>query len=115
MTAESMGQAVEIDPQLVMPKRPRFLRELVAVEMGDGLLIEGTDEQQVLRGSAAKTLLPKLIPALDGTHTTEELAALYPQLPSRAIHNAVALLYTRGLLEDAAADPDGTTDDVSTE
>src|SRR6185312_1758112 len=27
------------------------------------------------------------------------------QMPSRAIHNAVALLYTRGVLEDSAADP----------
>ena len=105
MTAGSMGMAVEVDPQLTMPVRPRFLAELVTVPLEDGLLIDGSDEQQVLRGPAVKNLLPKLLPLLDGTRRVEQIAAELPELPHRAIHNALALLYTRGLLEDHEADP----------
>lgn len=115
MTSKVMGRAVEIDPQFAMPERPRFLSETVVLPLGDGLLIDGTDEQQVLRGPAIKNLLPQLIPLLDGTRSMDQLADSLPQLPSRAIHNAVALLYTRGVLEDSAADPAAGTNSFEQE
>lgn len=115
MTSKAMGRAVEMDPQFAMPERPRFLSETVSVPLHDGLLIEGTDEQQVLRGPAVKNLLPRLIPLLDGTRSMDQVAACLPQLPSRAIHNATALLYTRGVLEDSAADPDTGVDSFEQE
>lgn len=105
MNSKAMGRAVEIDPQFAMPVRPRFLSETVVIPLGDGLLVDGADEQQVLRGPAIKNLLPQLIPLLDGTRSMDQLTASLPHAPSRAIHNAVALLYARGVLEDSAADP----------
>lgn len=114
MTAEAMGKAIETDPQLVMPVRPRFLKELVTLPLQDGLLIEGTDEQQFLRGPAVANLLPRLLPMLDGAHTLDELSVA-SKLPARAIHNAVALLYSRGLVEDSAADPHPAPDSVDAE
>lgn len=105
VAAETMARAVQFDPQFAMPVRPRFLSELVLVPLPDGLLIEGTDEQQLLRGQAAKTLLPRLLPLLDGTRTAAQLATQLQDIAPAHIQQAIALLYTRGLLEDAAADP----------
>jgi bacteriocin biosynthesis cyclodehydratase domain-containing protein len=105
MRAARMGLAVEVDLQLTMPVRPRFLSELVCVSLDDGLVVEGSDEQQVLRGPAVSNLLPKVLPLLDGTRSLPQITSELPELPPRAIHNAIALLYARGLLEDAAADP----------
>lgn len=106
ITAQAMGNAVRLDPQFAMPKKPFFARELVTVPLSDGFLVDGTGDQQVLRGKATQTLLPRLLPLLDGTRTLDEIAAALPKFPQAAITNAVALLYTRGLLEDSAADPD---------
>src|SRR5262249_10266394 len=72
----------------------------------DGLLVEGSDEQQVLRGQATRTLLPRLLPLLDGTRTLSQLMASLPEVPAGHTQQAVALLYTRGLLEDAGDDPE---------
>lgn len=105
VTAEAMARAVQFDPQFAMPARPRFPRELVVVPLPDGLLVEGTDDQQVLRGQATRTLLPRLIPLLDGERTLDELAAALPDVPAGHLRQAVALLYTRGLLEDGSDDP----------
>jgi SagB-type dehydrogenase family enzyme len=105
VTAEAMARAVQFDPQFALPARPRFPREFVVVPLADGLLVEGTDEQQVLRGQATRTLLPRLIPQLDGEHTHNQLVAAMPDVPVGHLQQAVALLYTRGLLEDASDDP----------
>lgn len=109
ITAQAMGNAVKLDPQFAMPRKPFFARELVIVPLADGLLVDGTGEQQVLRGKATQTLLPRLLPLLDGTRTLDQVVEALPNLPRESIINAVALLYTRGLLEDSAADPDEPT------
>lgn len=105
VAAETMARAVQFDPQFVAPVRPRFPRELVLIPLAEGLLVEGTDEQQLLRGQATKTLLPRLLPLLDGTRTIAQLATELNDVAPGHIQQAIALLYTRGLLEDAAADP----------
>ena len=112
ISAETMVRAVQFDPQFEMPVRPRFPQELVAVPLADGLLIDGTDEQQILRGQATKELLPRLLPLLDGKRTLEQLAAELSPVPAEHIRSAIALLYTRGVLEDGAADPDLDPSDV---
>lgn len=112
ISAEAMARAVQFDPQFEMPVRPRFPQELVAVPLTDGLLIDGTDEQQILRGQATKVLLPRLLPLLDGNRTLEQLAAELSPVPAEHIKGAIALLYTRGVLEDGAADPDLDPSDI---
>lgn len=103
--AAAMARAVQFDPQFAMPTRPSLPRELVVMPLANGLLIEGTDTPQVLRGQAAQSLLPRLFSLLDGTRTLEQLAAALPDVAATHIQQAVALLYTRGLLEDKATEP----------
>jgi bacteriocin biosynthesis cyclodehydratase domain-containing protein len=103
IAAETMGRAVRLDPQFAMPCKPSFPRELVVVPLPDGLLISGTGEQQVLRGRATRSLIPRLLPLLDGTRTLDEVSAALADVPRSLLENAIALLYTRGLLGDGAA------------
>lgn len=105
ISAEHMGRAVLFDPQFAMPQRPHFPRDLMVVPLKDGLLIEGAADQQVLRGKATKRLLPRLLPLLDGKRTLEEVAQALPDTSIEVVFNMIALLYTRGLLEDSTADP----------
>jgi len=100
LSAPAMAAAVSLDPQFTLPVRPRLLAHLVLVDLGDGLLVEGTAERQVLRGHAATDLLPALLPLLDGTRRIDDLAGALDR-PGRQVHAAVALLYACGLLEDA--------------
>jgi AcrR family transcriptional regulator len=106
ITAQAMGNAVRLDPQFAMPRKPFFSCDLVTIPLADGFLVDGTGDQQVLRGKATQTLLPRLLPLLDGTRTLDQIAESLPKFPQEAITNAIALLYTRGLLADSAADPD---------
>lgn len=100
------------DPDLRLPNNPRFPPELVTVPFGhDGVLIAGARYMQVIRGAAARRLLPRLLLQLDGRHTLDEIAALVPPFPPAIVRNAVTLLYSRGLLEDGrpATTPDPLT------
>ena len=105
IAAETMARAVQFDPQFALPHCPHFPAEFVTIPIADGLLIDGGDELQVFRGRATKVLLPRLLPLLDGTRTLQQIAENLPDISFQAIYNALSLLYTRGLLEDSAADP----------
>jgi SagB-type dehydrogenase family enzyme len=104
--AARMLSAVDRDPQLHMPVKPRFIRGAVMVPLESGLLVEGGADRQLFRGQAALTLLPKLIPLMDGTRTAENLARDLPGTGKRSIQAAIALLYTAGLVEDLAGELD---------
>ncbi|GGP95461.1 TOMM precursor leader peptide-binding protein [Streptosporangium pseudovulgare] len=107
--AEAMSHAVANDPQFRMPRRPRLVPGLVTLPLPDGLLIEGTPTRQVLRGTAARTLIPRLLPELDGRREPAGLAADLELSPAH-LHQALSMLYTCGVLEDAAGPgtPEGT-------
>ncbi|MGV9596707.1 TOMM precursor leader peptide-binding protein [Streptosporangium sandarakinum] len=113
--AEAMSHAVATDPQFRMPRRPRLVPGLVTLPLPDGLLVEGTPTRQALRGTAARDLVPRLLPELDGRREAAELAADLGLSPAH-LHQAVSLLYTCGMLEDAAgpAVPEGTPEPVAT-
>lgn len=102
--AHWIGNSFSIDPDLMLPVRPRLLPELLVVPFGgDGLLFLGSEIAQVIRGKSAKVLLPRVFPLLDGRTTIEELAAQMPEYPSHAARDVVSLLYSRGLLEDGTS------------
>ncbi|MGV9538508.1 TOMM precursor leader peptide-binding protein, partial [Streptosporangium sandarakinum] len=113
--AEAMSHAVATDPQFRMPRRPRLVPGLVTLPLPDGLLVEGTPTRQALRGTAARDLIPRLLPELDGRREAAELAADLGLSPAH-LHQAVSLLYTCGMLEDAAgpAVPEDTPEPVAT-
>ena len=100
ISAAAMAYAVDHDPQFHLPVYPRFADSTVIVPLSDGLLVEGTAERQVFRGKAAVSLLPRLFPLLNGSRKIAEVCSCLPDTPPEAVRNAVALLYTRGLLDE---------------
>jgi SagB-type dehydrogenase family enzyme len=77
---------------------PRLRQGLVVAEADGDLLIEGGPSRQLLAGSAAASLLPRLLPLLDGRHSREQVCA---ELSIGHAHfdQVVTLLRQRGLLE----------------
>src|SRR5262249_10559890 len=96
------------DAQFRIPLRPMLLPGLVFIPFEQGLIVDGTQECQVLRSEGAHTWLPELLELLDGRNTLAQIASRMPAMPAGAIANAIALLYSRGLL----AEGDGATDPV---
>jgi len=104
--AESMARHFSADADLALPERPRIPPEVLVLPFDeDGLLFVGTKQTQLLRGRSARDLLPRLILHLTGGSTVEEIVSRFPGLASGTIRNAVALLYSRGLLEDGCPPP----------
>lgn len=99
--ARSLGSSFAEDPEFSLPRRPRFIPEVLVIPYGqNALLFEGVRDLQVIAGKSARTFLPQLLPLLDGTRTLENLHSCFPRLLPDAVRDAVVLLYTRGLLED---------------
>jgi SagB-type dehydrogenase family enzyme len=71
---------------------------LAVAPLNDGLLIEGGPSRQVLTGSAASSLLPRLLPLLDGQRSGEEIRAQLSLGPVQ-FDRVVSLLGKRALLE----------------
>lgn len=67
---------------------------------GDRLLLEYAQTLVVLEGAAVRTLLPALLPLLDGRHTVDDLAARLGPAARPAIEAALALLREQGLVVD---------------
>jgi SagB-type dehydrogenase family enzyme len=106
LSAEQVGASFTSDPDLILPERPRLIPELEIESFGEsGLLFDGVRGLQVLGGRSTRTLLPQILPALDGRRTMDELAALFPQIARRTLHDVIALLYSRGLIEEGLAAP----------
>ncbi|WP_046004059.1 nitroreductase family protein [Pseudoalteromonas rubra] len=101
LTAKEIGTTFEVDSELALPRYPKFINEIQVIPYGaTSLLFEGGHGTQVLGGRAARSLIPRIIPLLDGRTTIAELEQKLTGLPRGAIPNIVALLYSRGLLED---------------
>ncbi|MGA2043230.1 MAG: nitroreductase family protein [Roseiarcus sp.] len=111
VTADSMARAVATDPDIAAPARPKLCEGLCLVTVRDGLLIEGAAERQYLTGRAAIDLLPRLLPALDGRADVEGVARRI-DAPVDHVRAAVALLFTRGLLEEGGGAPPRNEADV---
>ncbi|HEX3683714.1 MAG TPA: SagB family peptide dehydrogenase [Bryobacteraceae bacterium] len=78
---------------------PRILDEIVFVPIEDGVLIEGLGRPEIIRGPVAQTILPDLLKLMDGKHTTEEIAALFPADLLKHVQTATSLLTGWGLVE----------------
>src|SRR4051794_23677287 len=80
---------------------PRTIKGLVVVEMPDGLLFEGASQRRRLRGRDALSLVPRLLPALDGPRTIKERASVLEDVPAGHIERTLTLLRSLGLVEDS--------------
>lgn len=103
--AATMLQASRNDPEMSIPKRPAFLPGGVLHTVDDGLVVDGGAARQVLNGSAATSLVPKIIDVLDGTKTIPEIA-IQLDVPPIRIEAAVALMAACGLIVPSLDSPD---------
>jgi bacteriocin biosynthesis cyclodehydratase domain-containing protein len=85
--------------------RPLLAPWYRAVGHGDRLVLEYAQSAVVLEGGAVRTLLPALLPLLDGTRTLDELAARLGPAVRPAIDAAVDLLRERGVVVDGPDAP----------
>ncbi len=101
VTAAVVGRQFDGDPNLVVPARPRLPPEILVLPFApDGLLFVGTEHMQLIRGVAARTTLPPLLRLMDGQRGLEDIARVAPGLGPPEVRDIVALLCSRGLLED---------------
>lgn len=85
---------------MVLPERPALAPWCRLVEDGSRVLIEHGGTLVTLEGAAARALLPRLLPLLDGTRTREELETTLGPVAAPAVDNALALLAEHRLLVD---------------
>jgi bacteriocin biosynthesis cyclodehydratase domain-containing protein len=81
------------------------------VRDGGRYLVENGGTVVTLEGHAARALLPRLLPLLDGTRTIEDLASELGPAIAPAIDQALALLDSNRLLTEGRIS--GVTDDVT--
>ncbi|MDP5210780.1 SagB family peptide dehydrogenase [Microbulbifer sp. 2205BS26-8] len=114
-SADSIGNSFASDPELQLPQYPRFPPEVLMISYRQtGLLFEGVHGTQVLSGRGARGFIPKLLARLDGTRDLAALSRDFPQIPKKSLRDAIALLYSRGLLEDGlGAEPAGEQEELA--
>ena len=101
LSSEVVGSSFASDGELRLPAFPRAIAELIVLPYGaSGLLVEGARDTQVLNGRAARGFVPRLLEQLDGTRSLDELLGAFAPYPRQAVFDAVATLFSRGLLED---------------
>jgi bacteriocin biosynthesis cyclodehydratase domain-containing protein len=83
-----------------IPERPLFAPWYRLVENDDRLLLEHGQVVVVLEGAAVRTLLPALLPLLDGTRGCEELVAQLGVAVRPAVELALETLAAHGLLAE---------------
>jgi hypothetical protein len=89
--------------------RPALAAGLAVVDTTEGLLIEGGPSRRLFTGAAARDLLPRLLPLLDG-RTDLAAVAEAAEAPVAQVAQAVALLHRSGLLHDGPAEPGDATE-----
>ena len=83
---------------MTLPIRPLLAPWYRLVEDGDRLLLEHGRSVVVLEGGAVRTLLPELLPLLDGSRTRADLGDVLGAAAQPAVDQALDLLAGHGLL-----------------
>ncbi|MCZ7589505.1 MAG: TOMM precursor leader peptide-binding protein [Gaiella sp.] len=87
-------------PGSALPRHPALAPWCRLVEDGTRVLLEHGGTVVTLEGAAARSLLPRLLPLLDGTRTVEELGAVLGPAIAPAIEKTLALLAENQLLAE---------------
>lgn len=90
-----------------VPDRPALAPWYRLVADGTRTMLEHAGSVVTLEGRAAATLLPALLPLLDGTRTVEGLVRELGTVTEPAVANALGLLARHGLLLDGPPGLDG--------
>lgn len=107
VSARTAAHHLHRDPLPATPRLPRLRHGIRFVNLPDGIQFDGGPEREVLRGPATRTLLPRLLPLLDGAHDVAGLAEAVGREVA-LIERVLALLHLRGLLEEGSSAPVGT-------
>jgi SagB-type dehydrogenase family enzyme len=106
LSSSVIGSSFANDAELRLPAYPRVIPELMVLPYGaSGLLIEGARDTQVLNGRAARGFVPRLMQQLDGSRSLQALLPAFPPYSADAVFEALAMLFSRGLLEDGRPEP----------
>ncbi|MBA3246427.1 MAG: TOMM precursor leader peptide-binding protein [Actinobacteria bacterium] len=89
---------------LAVPERPLLKPWYRLATTEDALLLEHSGTVVRFAGAAARTLLPRLLPLLDGNRTTDELIAIVGRPVAPAVERALELLTEKRLLVEGSAD-----------
>lgn len=89
----------------LLPKRPRFLRELAVLQLEDRMLVDGLKRLHVFEGKEAQGLLSTLIRLMNGTRTLDQIESALPEVPASQIAEAILFLREWRLVEDEAITP----------
>jgi bacteriocin biosynthesis cyclodehydratase domain-containing protein len=92
------------------PLRPALSPWCRLVRDGDRYLVEEGGTLVTFEGRAVDALLPRLLPLLDGTRTTDELAATLGPAVAPAIEQALSLLEAHRLLVERMPDSEAEED-----
>jgi bacteriocin biosynthesis cyclodehydratase domain-containing protein len=83
-----------------LPRLPLLTVWHRLVQEEDRVVLEYGGEAVCFEGRATRSLLPALLPLLDGTRTVDEIASTLGQAAEPAIRHALDLLAANGLLSD---------------
>src|SRR5688572_16199322 len=99
--AKQLSTLIEHDPQMQLPQQPRLSKDFVKIWGSSQLLIiGGSTTDVVFRGKSVSTVLPQLLPLLNGRLTIGQIAAQVTGYSEQVVRDAISLLYMRGLLEE---------------
>ena len=98
---------VDVHEPATIPERPLLAPWYRIVGDGDRLLLEHGQSLVVLEGAAVQTLLPRLLPLLDGTRTVDMLVERLGAAARPAIELALGLLAAHHLLVEGPDVPRG--------
>lgn len=89
-----------------LPAKPRIPRYFYILPMAaDRILFKMAGRVVSMRGKTVATLLPELLPLLDGQHGVMEIVDLLQGFDAKDIRRTLELMNGKGLLEDAAIKP----------
>jgi bacteriocin biosynthesis cyclodehydratase domain-containing protein len=89
---------------LAVPERPLLKPWYRLAALEDAILLEHAGTVVRFTGAAAQVLLPRLLPLLDGSRTTDELIELIGRPVAAAVTGALELLAEHRLLTDGPAE-----------
>jgi len=83
-----------------LPRLPWLKPWYRLAHTADGVLLEHGRATVCFGGAAAKTLLPRMLPLLDGERTVDEIVQTIGRAARPAVENALTLLARHGVLTD---------------
>ena len=87
-----------------LPERPLLKPWYRVAADGERVVLEYAHSVVVFEGAAARTLLPALLPLLDGTRSVDDIVELLGQPARPAVENALGALARKRLLTDEAGE-----------